>query len=84
MRYSNAKNRENMKPKKYDVKVRYTFEGVYTVVADNRDEAKRMVREQCGLVMGGNIHTNLDDDEVLDWDFDTHPETNVVSALIHR
>ena len=28
--------------------------------------------DSCGLVMGGDIHTDLDDDEV-DWDFDTHP-----------
>ena len=43
---------------KYDVKVRYIFEGTYTVVA-----------EDCGLVLGGNIHTTRDDDEVTDWKF---------------
>ena len=31
-----------------------------------------LVMDSCGLVMGGDIHTDLDDDEV-DWDFDTHP-----------
>ena len=36
--------------KKYDVKVRYAFEGTYTVAADDRNEAKRMVNEDCGLV----------------------------------
>ncbi len=43
--------------KRYDVKVRYSFEGTYTVVAEDRDEAERMVTEDCGLVLGGNIHT---------------------------
>lgn len=63
---------------KYDVKVRYAFEGTYTVVAEDRDEAKRMVTEDCGLVLGGNIHTTLDDDDV-DWDFGIHPDMQVLS-----
>ena len=55
---------------KYDVKVRYAFEGTYTVVAEDRDQAERMVTEDCGLVLGGNIHTTCGDDEVTDWNFD--------------
>jgi len=42
------------------------------VEAENREEARQKVMDSCGLVMGGGIHTDLDDDEV-DWDFDTHP-----------
>ena len=30
---------------KYDVKVRYIFEGTYTVVAEDREEAESMVAE---------------------------------------
>ena len=52
--------------KKIEVKVRYLFEGTYTVAADDRNEARTMVTRDCGLVLGGNIHTTLDDDEV-DW-----------------
>lgn len=37
---------------KYDVKVRYIFEGTYTVVAEDREEAESMVAEDCGLVLG--------------------------------
>ena len=51
---------------KYKVRVRYAFEGTYTVEAGNCEEAKRMVEEDCGLVLGGNIHTTRDDDEVTD------------------
>ena len=58
---------------KYDVRVRYTFEGTYKVVAEDRDEAERIVTEDCGLVLGGNIHTTRDDDEVTDWRFGSHP-----------
>ena len=64
--------------KKIEVKVRYLFEGTYTVAADDRDEARTMVTRDCGLVLGGNIHTTLDDDEV-DWKFDVHPDMQILS-----
>jgi len=63
--------------KKYRVYTEYTFSGYYDVVAETKDEAKRMVDKDCCLVMGGNIHTTLDDDEVTDWDFDTHPDSRI-------
>ena len=38
-----------------------------------------MVSEDCGLVLGGNIHTTRDDDEVTDWKFGIHPDKQVLS-----
>ena len=64
--------------KKIEVKVRYLFEGTYTVAADDRNEARTMVTRDCGLVLGGNIHTTRDDDEV-DWEFDVHPDMQILS-----
>lgn len=64
--------------KKIEVKVRYLFEGTYTVAANDRNEARTMVTRDCGLVLGGNIHTTLDDDEV-DWEFDVHPDMQILS-----
>ena len=64
--------------KKIEVKVRYVFEGTYTVAADDRNEARTMVTRDCGLVLGGNIHTTLDDDDV-DWEFDVHPDMQILS-----
>lgn len=64
---------------KYDVRVRYAFEGTYTVVAEDHEEAVQMVSEECGLVLGGNIHTILDDEEV-DWNFGIHPDTQILSV----
>ena len=64
--------------KKIEVKVRYLFEGTYIVAADDRNEARTMVTRDCGLVLGGNIHTTLDDDEV-DWEFDVHPDMQILS-----
>ena len=63
--------------KKIEVKVRYIFEGTYTVAADDRNEARTMVTRDCGLVLGGNIHTTLDDDDV-DWEFDVHPDMQIL------
>lgn len=64
---------------KYDVRVRYSFEGTYTVVAEDQEEAIQMVSEECGLVLGGDIHTILDDEEV-DWNFGVHPDIRVLSV----
>lgn len=64
--------------KKIEVKVRYLFEGTYTVAADDRNEARTMVTRDCGLVLGGDIHTTLDDDEV-DWEFNVHPDMQILS-----
>ena len=64
--------------KKIEVKVRYLFEGTYIVAADDRNEARTMVTRDCGLVLGGNIHTTLDDDDV-DWEFDVHPDMQILS-----
>ena len=57
---------------KYQVPTRFVFTGVFTVEAGNREEARQKVMDSCRLVMGGDIHTDLDDDEA-DGDFDTHP-----------
>lgn len=64
--------------KKIEVKVRYLFEGTYTVAADDCNEARTMVTRDCGLVLGGNIYTTLDDDDV-DWEFDVHPDIQILS-----
>ena len=59
-------------------KIEYLFEGTYTVAADDRNEAHTMVTRDCGLVLGGDIHTTLDDDEV-NWDSDVHPAIQIIS-----
>ncbi|EOA58457.1 hypothetical protein HMPREF1214_02029 [Bacteroides sp. HPS0048] len=68
---------------RYKVKTRFVFEGTFSVEADSRQEAKKIVLESCGLVMGSNIHTDLDDEEV-DWDFDTHPTKEIGRVVIDR
>jgi hypothetical protein len=59
--------------KEYAVKTKFIFEGTFFVKADSYDEARKTVEEDCGLVLGGNIHTTQNKDAV-NWDFDVHPE----------
>jgi hypothetical protein len=58
---------------KYEVKTKFIFSGTFTIEADNAAQAKEFVHRHCGLVIGGDIHTTLSEEDV-DWDFDVHPE----------
>lgn len=62
-----------MKKKVYRIRTQYVFEGVFDVVAESREEARQKVIQDCGMMMGGTIHSTLPDDEV-NWFFSTHPE----------
>lgn len=68
---------------RYKVITRFVFEGEFSVEADSRQEAKKIILEDCGLVLGGNIHTNLDDDDV-DWDFNMHPTMQIGHIVLDK
>jgi hypothetical protein len=63
--------------KKYKVKVQFIFNGIFRVNAENSEQALEDIRQHCGLVMSGGIHTNLNDEDI-DWDFNTHPEKQIL------
>lgn len=65
-----------MKGKVYRVRTQYIFEGVFKVLADNKEEARQKVLQNCGLVMGESIHSTLPDDEI-NWAFDRHPNKRI-------
>ena len=65
-----------MKKKVYRVRMQYIFEGVFDVVADNKEEARQKILQNCGLVMGGSIHSTLPDDEI-NWAFDKRPNKRI-------
>ena len=65
-----------MKKRVYRVRTRYIFEGVFEVSAESRKEARHKVILDCGLVMGGSIHSTLPDDEI-NWAFDRHPNKRI-------
>lgn len=63
---------------KYRVQTQLVFNGYFDVEADSVSDAESNVIEQCGLVLGGNIHSTLPDEDV-DWSFPSHPETEIKS-----
>uniref|UniRef100_A0AB33JP51 Uncharacterized protein n=1 Tax=Prevotella sp. GTC17262 TaxID=3236797 RepID=A0AB33JP51_9BACT len=65
-----------MKGKVYRIRTQYIFDGVFEVVADSREDARQKVLQDCGLVIGGNIHSLLPDDEI-NWAFSTHPDVRM-------
>jgi len=72
-----------MKKKVYRVWTQYIFEGVFEVVAESREKARQKVIQNCGLVMGGNIHSTLPDEEV-NWAFSTHPDVKTARITIQE
>ena len=65
-----------MKKKVYRVRTQYIFESVFDVVAESKEDARQKVIQNCGMVMGGNIHSTLPDNEI-NWAFSTHPEVRM-------
>ena len=74
-----------MKKKVYRVRTQYIFEGVFEVVAESKEDVRQKVIQDCGMVMGGNVHNTLPDDEINfssnalnnSWAFDRHPNTRI-------
>ena len=73
-----------MKKKRiYRVRTQYIFEGVFEVLAESKEDARRKVLQDCGLVMGGRIHSTLPDEEI-NWAFSTHPEVKTTRVTIQK
>ena len=65
-----------MKKQRFLVYTEYVFDGIFDVVAESKEEARQKVLQNCGLVMGGSIHSTLSDDEI-NWAFDRHPNKRI-------
>ena len=69
-----------MERKVYRVRTQYVFEGVFEVVATNREEAERKILE--GLWYGdGQRSTTILSDEQINWAFETHPEERIIETI---
>ena len=74
-----------MKKNVYRIRMRYIFEGVYELISESKEDARQKVLQNCGLVMGGSIHSSLPDDEINfssnalnnSWAFDRHPNKRI-------
>ncbi|EJP31381.1 hypothetical protein HMPREF1146_2045 [Prevotella sp. MSX73] len=56
---------------------------MFEILAESKEEARQRVLQSCGLVMGGNIHSTLPDEEI-NWAFDTHPEVKTIRVTIQK
>ena len=73
-----------MKKKRiYRVRTQYIFKGIFEVLADSKEDARQKVLQDYGLVMGGNIHSTLPDEEV-NWAFSTHPDVKTGQITIQE
>jgi hypothetical protein len=61
------------KEKTFEVSASFVFKGKFFIKASSQEEANKKTEESCGLVLGGNIHSNLNEGDV-NWEFDMHPE----------
>ena len=61
---------------KFRVRTEYIFSGFFDIEAENAAQAREYVEKHCGLVIGGDIHSTLPDDEV-NWEFPVHPDTKI-------
>ena len=62
-----------MRAKTYSIPVEFIFRGTFRIKADSQQKAKSLVRDNCGLVLGGTIHSSLPEEEIR-WDFPVHPK----------
>ena len=58
------------------VYTKFVFDGVFDVIAENKEDARQKILQDCGLVMGGSIHSTLPNDEI-NWFFDIHPDKQI-------
>lgn len=66
----------------YQVKVKYSFEGVVEVRAESKNEAKEIVKTSFGIICEvpkPSWESNHPDDEgIVDWNIETHPSSETI------
>ena len=56
---------------------------MFEVVAESREDARKKVIQDCGMVMGGNVHSTLPDEEI-NWAFSTYPEVRTGQITVQE
>lgn len=72
-----------MKKKVYRVRTQYVFYGVFEVAAESREDARQKVIQDCGMVMVGNVHSSLPDEEI-NWAYSTHPDVRTGRIIVQE
>lgn len=62
----------------FNVKVSFTFEGIFKIQANDKIQAREYAEKHCGMTESRGIHSSLPDDSV-DWEFPVHPVKKIIS-----
>jgi hypothetical protein len=76
VKYSGMVDTPPPSPRVFNVPVAFTFSGVFHIRANDEEGAVEAANEHVGLVLGGNIHSTLPDEDV-NWEFPAHPDRAV-------
>lgn len=68
--------------KLYTAEVEFTFKEKVIVRADTTNEATEEIENSFGLNLG-ELHTN-NDEYIINWDFDMHPEQSIKSIKFYK
>jgi hypothetical protein len=60
----------------FQVKTKFIFEGIFEVKAQSKEQAREFVEKDCGLVIGGDVHSTLPDEDI-NWEFSVHPDKEI-------
>lgn len=60
--------------RKYEIPVKFTFSGVFKIMAESRAQALDYADRHCGMTATRGIHSTLSQ---VDWDFPVHPKKTI-------
>jgi len=67
--------------KRFEVETKFVFVGSFYVCAESKEEARKIVKENCGMACGA-IHSQLNS-ETVDWAFHVSPDRKI-SRILQR
>ena len=67
---------------RYKVETKYTFTGYYIVEAENKFDAQKQVKDNCGMTCG-NISSSLSNED-CDWEFNVHPTKEIITNITRK
>ena len=66
----------------HKIPVRFTFDGVFAIKANSKEDAEEHVRKHCGMVLREHCIQTLLPDEDIQWDFPLHPEKTILDCQV--
>jgi len=63
---------------RFEIKTKFIFKGSFYIFAESKEEAKRIVENDCGMSCG-HIHSTLNN-KTVDWIFNAVPRKQIKEA----